>query len=165
MSIGGNSNFTRIQSHSTSSAFSSGLTSLPVSTNKLSPYTVIDVNVNIAGALTGAIFDLGDAIPAGCIITQASLNGYGSVTPGTTATYQLGLSLTAGTDVVTGLAPVAAAVVATAPPGAVGSINAGVATATAATVVAAATYPVLKVVLQDLTETGTVQVKIVCFCP
>lgn len=42
-----------------------------------SPYRVVDVNVNLAGATTSSVFILGDALPAGSFVVQAGVNVQG----------------------------------------------------------------------------------------
>ena len=168
MSIGGNANYTHIRAHGTPGPFvpsfisQAGVTG-PYGTPVENLYKRLDVNVDIAGALTGAVFDLGDAIPRGCVITQASVNGHRTVTPGTLATYELGLAASAGGTIVLGISPVDAPASAGAP-ASDESINSGLVNSSV-TIVGADTFPVLEVVLQDLTETGTINVKIVYYCP
>jgi hypothetical protein len=132
-----------------------------------SPFTIIDVTVDVGalGTVFPVIFSLGDAIPAGSVITQASVNGRGSIKPGANATYQLGLSATSTGAIEPGeeLAPLAAAVAAGTPPGVTGQINAGIVTATALTVVKA-NYPHPVLVVANATDTvGNLNVKIVYF--
>jgi hypothetical protein len=134
-----------------------------------SPFTVIDVNVNV-GAL-GTVFplslSLGTAIPPGSIITQASINGRQSVFPGTTAEYEVGLSASSNGAIVKTITGVPATTAA-APPGDVGTTVNGSQMASSTDLVAigfttsASPYPVLTV-SEDSDTVGNINVKIVYF--
>jgi hypothetical protein len=170
-----NKNYTHIHSHGTSSAFTpryiakAGSVGTADGVSTGSPFTVIDVTVDV-GALTvtPSYISLGDALPVGSVITQASMNGHDSVLLGTIATYQVGFALTSGTAVVDALpAPLAGAAIASAPPAAVGTtINGGVLTLLNTTVIAANRFPVLEVISGGTSDTvGNITVKIVYVSP
>jgi hypothetical protein len=80
MSIGGNANYTHIQSHGTPSAFEPGWISQagsvgPPGVPESSPYKVIDVVVDISDGNPLDFFILGDPIPLNCVVLSYSVIG------------------------------------------------------------------------------------------
>lgn len=125
-----------------------------------SPFTVIDVTVDVGalGTVFPVIIRLGDQIPVGSIVTQASINGRESVVPGTTATYKVGMSSDGKTAIGGGLyfLPAGGTAVIAEP-----TLNAGILVATNyGAVQAGVTYPVLEVDMASDTV-GNLNVKIV----
>lgn len=82
-----NANYTRIQAHGTAGTFEPGFINRaatvgpqhgPVSGS----YKFIDIDVDIVDGTLGKLYQLGDAIPQGCIITTVSMNGGGTLEAG-----------------------------------------------------------------------------------
>lgn len=78
MSSNGNANYTHIQAHGTASAYEPGFITKAAtlgSFNTVQSSTttnVIDVTVDLLGAISGSLFIIGEQIPPGCVITTVS---------------------------------------------------------------------------------------------
>ena len=190
MSNNGN-HYKRIQAFGTSSAFdpSSIQKSNTTLTCTNSPTRVIDVNVNLTGAEEKQIFVLGTPLPPGSVIQSASVNGHGSLNNVTS--FDIILATSSGNPSDPPSVPLAASIElflsGGTPTATGGNVNLSIVNPSAgvtdpvlpslAVPVVAATptslgnlpvYPVL--IVQNLpnlplVETGTVNVKIVLFCP
>ena len=89
MSSNANANYTRIQAHGTASAFEPGFINQaatvgpphgPVQTG--SPYKVIDVTVDLTGAVSDREFIIGDALQQGCLIHTVSYDSNNTLDAG-----------------------------------------------------------------------------------
>jgi hypothetical protein len=181
MSNNGNSKFTQIYAHGTSSALEPSYithTSLvgPASTPLLqdvSPYRYIDVNVDLTGAVAGSIYKVGSAVPHGSVITHVFMNGSETVAATTVLAFgvahaSVGAEQTVPTNFVS-LQAYPSATLATA----VGTdVNSGLSFTTITTplvsespVAGYALYPVLTVTSAPAypVTSGTVNVKIAYF--
>jgi hypothetical protein len=173
-----NSNYTRIQAHGATSAFEPGFINqaatvgpqhgpVSVGTSK-----VIDVTVDLAGRSTGDTIKLGDVIPQGCVITAVVLNGNGTLEDTVQLVFGIGEAVPPSTSLVPNLVSAIQTSTPVGTPDDVGEDLNGGQGAPKAVVPVPTTpgnimFPVLYLsqLVTSPAQTGSVNVKVVYFCP
>jgi hypothetical protein len=92
MTSNGNAKYTHIQSHGAPSAYEPGFIEKAATIGLFrtietaSPSLVLDVTIDISGAIATSLFVIGEAIAPGCVLVNASLDSNNTVPAGTVFT-------------------------------------------------------------------------------